>query len=203
MSEVAEVLSAWNRIVRWLEANAPVSAQALKPPATNEDIDRLNEYLGFEIPDVLDAWLRMNNGSTAKDSTAPISGGGMALISHAGSLIFPDGEVFLGCEEIMRRHAEYLQIASSIDDEDYWKRSWIPVVEKSDAPYGFLLDAERRGESAPVLRFGEGDYPEVCLPSLSGLLCPIADVLEHGEAAGSLMAYRRATVTDGRIEWAG
>lgn len=191
MSEVDEVVSAWNRIVRWLEVNAPASVQALRPPATDADIDRLNEYLGFEIPDVLEAWLRVNNGSTAKDSKRPIPGGGTALIAHVDSVIFPDGKVFHGCEEIMRQHAEYLHMARDMGDEDYWKPSWIPIVEKSDAPYGFILDAEQREGISPILSFSESSYPTPYASSLSGLLTPVAEVLEHGEA----------TATDGRVNW--
>ncbi|MFI6491055.1 hypothetical protein [Streptomyces sp. NPDC050564] len=57
--------------MRWLAANAPVSERALSAPATDEDIAGLRERLGFEAPEALEAWLRMNNGSTEKDSTAP------------------------------------------------------------------------------------------------------------------------------------
>jgi cell wall assembly regulator SMI1 len=201
MSQVDEVISAWERTVRWLKGHAPASAEALRPPAANEDIDRLNEHLGFEIPGVLEAWLRMNNGSSAKDATQPIPGGGVALIPHLDSLLFPVGRAFHGCKEIARRHGNYLHIAQDIDDEDYWKPEWLPVVETSDAPYGLILDSGPPGGNTPVLRFSEGSYPAPYLPSLGDLLRPMADLLEHGEAPGTVMEHQRFAVTDRRLDW--
>ncbi|MFE9767942.1 SMI1/KNR4 family protein [Streptomyces sp. NPDC005808] len=201
MSQVDEVTSAWERIVRWLEEHAPASAQALRPAATSEDISSLNERLGFEVPEVLKAWLRMNNGSTAKDTTRPIPGGGVTRIPHADSGLFPGGMVFHGCEEIAREHGEYLHLARGMNDEDYWKPAWLPVVALSDAPYGFILDAGQPGEAAPVLRFAEAYYPAPHLASLGDLLRPMADVLEHGEAPGTHLAHRRFIVTNGSLDW--
>lgn len=203
MSQVDEVISAWERIVSRLEERAPASAQALRPPATNEDIQRLNERLGFEIPDVLEAWLRLNNGSTAKDTTQPIPGGGVMRIPHADSGLFPSGMAFHGCDEIAREHDEYLHIARGMADEDYWKSAWLPVVALSDAPYGFILDAGQPGGAVPVLRFGEASYPRPYLPSLGDLLRPMADLLEHGEAPRTFLEHRRFTVTSGRLDWVG
>ncbi|MEV7344161.1 SMI1/KNR4 family protein [Streptomyces sp. NPDC093544] len=201
MSQVDEVISAWERIVRWLEDHAPASAQALHPPATNGDIHRLNERLGFDIPDVLEAWLRMNNGSTAKDTTQPIPGGGVALIKHVDSGLFPSGMAFHGCDEIAREHDDYLHIARGMADEDYWKPAWLPVIALPDAPYGFILDAGQPKGTAPVLRFAEASYPKPHLPSLGDLLRPMADLLEHGEAPRTFPEHRRFTVTSGRLDW--
>ncbi|WP_326665753.1 hypothetical protein [Streptomyces canus] len=96
-----------------------------KPDEVGAAWDRILGYesLGFGIPDVLEVWLRMNNGSTAKDSEKPIPGGGTARLPHRDSIIFPDGMRFLGCKEIAGRHAEYLHIARDIGDGDYWKTS--------------------------------------------------------------------------------
>ncbi|WNM33664.1 SMI1/KNR4 family protein [Streptomyces sp. Li-HN-5-11] len=196
-----KVVSAWQRIAGWLQEHAPASAEALRPGASDEEIATLNEHLGFEVPDALEAWLRLNNGSTAKDSRKNLPGGGIALLPHRESVIFPDGMRFLGCKEIADRHANYLHIARDIGDDDYWKSPWIPIAEKGDAPYGIILDAQASHDLLPLLRFSEGDYPSFFLPSLSGFLCPLADLLETGEAPGSVMEYKRSFVADGRICW--
>ncbi|MDQ0908475.1 hypothetical protein QFZ22_004460 [Streptomyces canus] len=158
-----------------------------------EEVARLNESLGFEIPDVLEVWLRMNNGSTAKDSERPIPGGGIARLPHRDSVIFPDGMRFLGCREMADQHAEYLHIARDIGDGDYWKVPWIPIMEKSDGPYGILLDRQNPPGSPSLLSYSEGDYPSSHLPSLGAFLQPLADLLESGGAP---------SVTEGRICWA-
>ena len=192
MPQDDEVASAWERIVGWLHRHAPASAEALRPGASDEELARLNESLGFEIPDVLEVWLRMNNGSTAKDSEKPIPGGGIARLPHRDSIIFPDGMRFLGCKEIAGRHAEYLHIAGDIGDSDYWKTPWIPIMETSDGPYGILLDTQNPPGSSSLLSFSEGDYPSPYLPSLGAFLQPLADLLESGGAP---------SVTEGRVRW--
>lgn len=201
MPKVDEVASAWERIVGWLRRNAPASAEALRPGASDEEIARLNEELGFDVPDVLEVWLRLNNGSTAKDSEKPIPGGGTALLPHPDSVIFPGGMRFLGCKEIADWHAEYLHIARDIGDDDYWKSQWIPVMEQSDAPYGIILDAQNPPGSPPLLRFSEGDYPTSFLPSLGDFLRPLSDLLETGQAPGSAVTHERFTVAEGRLRW--
>jgi cell wall assembly regulator SMI1 len=201
MSEANEVVSAWQRIVGWLQEHAPASAEALRPGASDEEIATLNERLGFEIPDILEAWLRMNNGSTAKDSRKAIPGGGIALLPHPDSMIFPGSMRFLGCKEIADEHADYLHIARDIGDDEYWKSPWIPIMEKSDGPYGIILNSETFSDPLPLLRFREGDYPSPFLSSLSEFLRPLADLLNTGEAPDSAMEYERFVVTDGRICW--
>ena len=201
MPQVDEVAAAWERIVGWLRSNAPASAEALRPGASDEEIAHLEEELGFEIPDVLEVWLRMNNGSTAKDSAKPIPGGGTARLPHRDSIVLPGGMRFLGCEEVARRRAEYLHIAQDIGDAEYWRPSWIPVMEKSDGPYGVILDARNPPGPPPLLTFDEGDYPSFFLPSLEDFLRPLADLLETSSAPGSVMEHERFTVTDERLRW--
>ncbi|MFJ2767619.1 SMI1/KNR4 family protein [Streptomyces sp. NPDC087300] len=152
-----------------MEVNAPLSAQALSQPATDEDIATLGRALRCEIPDVLEAWLRLNNGSTAKDSRRP-EAGGFKLIPHLGSKIFPGGEVFLDCQGIIDRYQNHLRIADDIGDEDWWKPSWIPALAETDAHYGLLLDAGHPGGTVPVLRFRETDNAKAYASSLGELL---------------------------------
>lgn len=200
MSDVDDVISSWGRIVRWLDLNAPGSFQALKPPATDAEISLLNSALGFEVPDVLEALLRINNGSTAKDAERPIPGG-IELLPHADSMIFPMGKVLHGCKEIVRQHAEYLYAAREMGDSEYWKESWIPVVEMPDAPYGFILDAEQKGGSCPLLSFSEASRPRPYADSLGDALGAVADVLEHGRPSALSLYGECAGVEGGRIVW--
>ncbi|MGQ4434408.1 SMI1/KNR4 family protein [Streptomyces sp. SAS_260] len=183
-----------------MEVNAPLSAGALNPPAGDEDIAQLRTALEGDIPDVLEAWLRMNNGSTAKDRREPIPGG-VRVIRHLDSAIFPSGKAFLSSQEMVAHRADYLRIAADIDDEDYWKPSWVPVIEMPDAPYGFLLDMKSEGESSPILSFAEGSYPRPYAPSLAHVLHALANAISHG--AGSAFSLSGAAVTsaDGRIKW--
>jgi hypothetical protein len=183
-----------------MEKNAPSSVEALNPPAGDEDISQLRSALGGDIPDVLDVWLRMNNGSTAKDRMDPIPGG-FSVVSHPDSVVFPSGKAFLSSREMIARRADYLRIAADIGDEDYWKPSWIPVIEMLDTPYGFLLDVKREGNGFPVLSFSEGSYPLPYAPSLVHVLNAVANVIDHGIGSAFSLSGAVVTAVDGRIAW--
>ena len=199
-SDAERVGQAWWSIVCWMEENAPLSAEALNPPAGDEDIARLRTALEVDIPDVLETWLRMNNGSTAKDRKEPIPGC-RRVVHHPDSAIFPFGKAFLSSQEMVAHRADYLHIAADIGDDDYWKPSWIPVIEMPDAPYGFLLDAKSEGESFPVLSYAEGSYPRPYAPSLAHVLHALTDAIRHGEGSEFSLSGAAVTAVDGRIAW--
>ncbi|MEU9735180.1 SMI1/KNR4 family protein [Streptomyces sp. NPDC048002] len=200
MSHADAVRLSWARIVRWLEENTPASAQALNPPATESDIRELRGSLGCPLPEVLETWLRLNNGSTAKDSRISTPGG-FRVTPHLDSKIFPGGEVFLDCRRIVDRYQNNLRVAEEIGDEDWWEPSWIPVLAEADAHYGLILDAGQRDGSVPVLAYRETDYPKRYASSLEELLSGVADMLEHDCGDGVLTRGRRASVREGRVVW--
>jgi cell wall assembly regulator SMI1 len=196
VSEVDEVHSAWGRIVHWLEANAPVSAQALCGPATDKDIASLREALGFGVPDVLEALLRMHNGSTAKDRTRVLPSGRVVPDRHLDSAIFPYGRILLGCSEIGEVYAKWRRSEEENGLEDYWRVSWIPVVQDFERQYyGYAVDAS--GASGfRVLEYGDGSVPSEAFPSLSVLLESFAGAMESGSWDGW-----PARVERGSLRW--
>lgn len=188
-----EARSAWGRIVHWLEANAPESALALGRPATDADIAGLREVLGFEVPDVLEALLRMNNGSTAKDTTRVLPNGRVVPVRHLDSAIFPYGKVLLGCAEIGEEYAKWRRAEEENGLDGYWRASWIPVIQDFERQYyGYAVDAS----GSPVLEYGEGSVPGVASPSLGALLNTFADALESGSWDGW-----PARVEKGSLRW--
>ncbi|MDH2391639.1 SMI1/KNR4 family protein [Streptomyces sp. HNM0663] len=198
MTEVDQVVSAWSRIVRWLGLNAPESARSLNPPATDQEIRQLNEALGSSLPESLEVWLRLNNGSTAKDVTKPIPGGGIQKIRNVDSVIFPDGLVFLGSEEIASEYHEYLHIARQMNSEDWWSTEWVPFAARYEEHDGWIINTADMN----VLRYSDSDYPTLRSSTLSELLTVIADTIEEGHAPPmSFLGGRVVTVERGRIEW--
>ncbi|MEU0103565.1 SMI1/KNR4 family protein [Streptomyces sp. NPDC006267] len=187
MSNSENITSPWARIVLWLESNAPISAQALNPPAQDDDINKLNEQLGFSVPQDLETLLRINNGSTAKGASS-LKPDETATLPHFSSAIFPRGHVFLDSQEIAAQHSQYLEFAREYEDSDYWQPEWLPVMQKIDAPYGFLLDTGQ-GE---IYSYSEGSYPARRYPSLSHILTRYADFMEQGLGC---------TVVDGTVLW--
>lgn len=199
-SDAERVRQAWWSIVGWMEENAPLSAEALNPPAGDEDIAQLRAVFDDDIPDVLETWLRMNNGSTAKNRRESIPGG-FRVVNHPDSNIFPFGKAFLSSQEMAAHRADYLHIAADIGDEHYWKPSWIPVIEMPDAPYGFLLEMKSEGEGFPILSFAEGSYPRPYAPSLAHVLDALSSAISHGAGSAFSLSGAAATAADGRITW--
>ncbi|MEE4546884.1 SMI1/KNR4 family protein [Streptomyces sp. V4-01] len=195
MSDTEDVRVAWGRTVHWLAVHAPASARALRGPATDEDLAGLRAALGFDVPDVLETLLRMNNGSTAKDTTRTLPSGRTAAAPHLDSAVLPPGRVLLGCAEMAEKRAKWQSFGET--PEDYWRACWIPVVHDFDgAYYGYVLDASGGAAGFPVLEFFEAGDPEQCAPSLGALLGSFADALELGR-----WGDWRAAVADGVLRW--
>ncbi len=196
MSGTEEVQSAWGRIVHWLAVHAPASGQALRDPATDEDIAGLRETLGFAVPDVVEALLRMNNGSTAKDTTRSLPNGRMAPVRHPDAAIFPYGKILLGSTEIAKEYAKWRRTEEENGLDGYWRASWVPVIQDLEGQYyGYAVDAS--GTSGiPVLEYGEGSVPAEASPSLAALLDSFADALESGSWGGW-----PARVEKGSLRW--
>ncbi|MET8961387.1 SMI1/KNR4 family protein [Streptomyces sp. NPDC004074] len=195
MSENEEVRAAWRRIARWITANAPSTAQALRGPATDEDIAGLRDALGFEVPDVLEALLRANNGSGAKDTTQTLPNGRVVPVNHVDSVIFPFGKVLLGCEEIVEARAQMLDMAQ--DAEGYWEPHLIPVIwDFERAYYGYALDASE-SSGFRVLEYAEVSPNETDpTTSLGELLTSFADGMDRGN-----WDVQRPRVVNGSLRW--
>jgi cell wall assembly regulator SMI1 len=163
-----------------LEINAPVSALALGPPASDTAVRILEDSLGFPVPEELEAWLRLNDGSTVRD---------------AESRIFPAVELFLDCHGIADRYRTCLRVAEEVGDEDWWRPSWIPVTA-ADGHYGLLMDAT----TGAVLAYTETDDPVRHAPSPGTWLTAVADALEGG-VADRLTRGFRPVVRDNRLVW--
>ncbi|MEU6055100.1 SMI1/KNR4 family protein [Streptomyces xanthochromogenes] len=63
MSEQVLVEGAWGRIEAWLEEHAPATAALLRPPASDADIDAVEESIGVVFPPALRAWYRLHDGT--------------------------------------------------------------------------------------------------------------------------------------------
>ncbi|MFD5406450.1 SMI1/KNR4 family protein [Streptomyces griseorubiginosus] len=195
-SETEEVQSAWGRVAHWLAVNAPASAQALGGPATDEDIAGLRAALGFEVPDVLEALLRMNNGSTAKDTTRSLPNGRVVPVRQRDAAIFPYGKILLGSTEIAEEYGKWRRTEEENGLNGCWSASWVPVIQDFEGQYyGYAVDAS--GTSGfPALEYGEGSVPAEAFPSLAALLDSFADALESGSWGGW-----PARVERGSLRW--
>jgi cell wall assembly regulator SMI1 len=178
---------AWDRIEKWLAANAPASAATLAPPASMEAIAKVQQQIGVPIPAELIAFLRrhdgagtnMRNGFTLPPFYIPMSAEG--IISEA----------MMMCDVL----------GSSGSDGSvgaWWHGQVIPIA--FDGGGGNLLLDQRPGRGG---RLGDHDeetdmmfttYPR----SLTELLEQTATSLETGSAA---LKHYHPKVVEGALEW--
>jgi cell wall assembly regulator SMI1 len=178
---------AWERIEKWLAANAPASAATLAPPASMEAISRMQQQIGVPVPAELIASLRrhdgagtnMRDGFTLPPFYIPMSAEG--IISEAKMM----------CDVL---------VSSGYDDNvgSWWHGQVIPIA--FDGGGGNLLLDQRPGRGG---RLGDHDeesdmmftvYPR----SLTELLEQTATSLETGRA--TLERYH-PKVVDGALDW--
>ena len=111
----SEIDALWQRIEVGLEKHSPKSLK-LGPPATDQELERLEFELGYQIPADLKASLRV----------------------HLGSGEFLEGYSFYDVGQILETHHMYLDCASPYtpypikpdpaDCDPFWHPGWIPIA---------------------------------------------------------------------------
>lgn len=112
----------FNKFKAWLKSNYEEGLNDLNPPATDSDIQELEQALGFSLPKDLAHCLRIHNGQG----------------SCAGGLF--DGAEFLSCSRILDEWHVWKGLAEDgfFEDnqaepdtgikEDWWNSKWIPFT---------------------------------------------------------------------------
>lgn len=155
-------------------------------------IDAAEEDMGTRLPPELQAWLLLNNGSTAKDVLE-----GCLYQPHPDSVFLPGDNVFLDLGQVVDEYRDLL--AGGAD----WQPGWIPFAQQSDTPYGYFLDAGAGSVQAPVMYFAEATLPKLAFPSLADFLEAMADALEGRvgiRALGNRVPYQ-PTIGEGFLRW--
>ena len=149
-----DVLSNWNRYVRWLEKNAPELMKSLQKGATDEQFETAEKALGISLPDDLKALYRVNNGQDSE-----------------GGYLF-DGYRLLSLEDMVDEwtvwknlldSGEFKETKSEPDDgvsSDWWHPKWIPITSMDSGDHHCLdLAPTQGGESGQIIEMWH-DSPE-------------------------------------------
>jgi cell wall assembly regulator SMI1 len=178
---------AWERIEKWLAANAPASAATLAPPASMYDISHMQQQIGVPIPAELIASLRRHDGAGRTLRNAFL----LPPFYVPSSAYSITSEAKVMCEVL----------ASSGSDESvgyWWHGQVIPIA--FDGGGGNLLLDQRPGRGG---RLGEHDeetdmvfdtYPR----TFTELLEQTATSLETGKAA---LGHYHPKVVGGVLDW--
>jgi cell wall assembly regulator SMI1 len=194
--------SSWRNIVAWCRENAPVTAETLRGPASEEALAAAQAEMGFEWPSELLAWLRVGDGARRA--------------FHAQ--LIPPGFIPMGVDEIMevwRRMIEVINLGGWLEPGEVeaseaglagtysapWCRSFIPVGD--DTTGVFLFVDLRSGPLTGCLREWEDGaaYPrEPNWDSVASMLADIDDALRTGQW-GDDVSRTMPTVEDGALKW--
>ncbi|MCX5315887.1 SMI1/KNR4 family protein [Streptomyces sp. NBC_00154] len=182
---MGEVGQAWQRVLSWLEVNAPVTASSVLPPVAVGEIDAAQERMGVVFPQELRAWLLITGLDEGPDD------------SVAGILPGLGGLLGLTAMESFYNFKMEIERDDPSDEPGlpFWHEQWVPIFSDSDACYGKFLDT-RTGQ---IGSFGDGDLPSFGVhESLSALFNETANLMgqityDAGGVVGS--------VQNGRLIW--
>ncbi|MCA1832882.1 MAG: SMI1/KNR4 family protein [Actinobacteria bacterium] len=196
----ALVQQSWRNIIAWCRENAPVTADTLRGPASEEALAAAQAEMGYEWPAELLAWLRVGDG---------------ALRTLQGDLI-PPGFIPMGVDQIMGDWRLMIEVIGDIVQPEEvkssegapagtysaaWCRSFIPI---GDYTTGDLLFIDlRSGPQSGCIREWEDGAAHLRKPnwdSIASMLADIDQALRAGQW-GDDETGRIPTVENGALRW--
>ncbi|WP_432972216.1 SMI1/KNR4 family protein [Dactylosporangium sp. CA-233914] len=171
----------------WLRRHAPATAAQLAPPATDEDIARLEAAVGFRLLPEVVTLLQWHNGAGDQD--------GAFTLGPLHSMLSADAIAKTAHMLIKINDKSRLEMP----DYHWWRRTWIPVTSDwcgahhvvdhgPDTPGRVLYWDHETGEELL------GPYH----PSLTAFVAELLDALRHGTPIGDL---RPIVTADGELDW--
>ena len=152
-SGVRDLAELWQRFENWLAEYAPGDYASLRPGASQDEVKRLEDGLGFSLHEDVRTTLRLHNGVTARRSgTEP----GAFLLGY--SLLDVDGVL-----EAHRDLLSLLEEAGEEGEEDLVvgrmaHRQWVPLARSVT---GDMLFVDHRGHylgEIGEMSFGDPEY---------------------------------------------
>lgn len=143
----------WQRFERWLRRNASGDYAALRPGASDTDISRLENGIGFSLHGELKSLLSAHNGVTLRRSSM-----------EPGAFLL--GYSLLGTERILEWHQNLASMAQEAVQEGYEEEvvgrtahdQWVPFAQSLT---GDLLFVDHRSDhygDVGEISFGDPEY---------------------------------------------
>jgi len=202
---MSDVAMHWARITNWLRANAPVTYGHLNAGASEEVIRQLESVVGT-LPDQLQEWLRLNDGSHWQSSgfmpelyyPLPCD----QIVEHWAmfrDIYFaaePDPEIGDMAEEIAEARAAVAGQAAEV-----WLPEFLPIMR--DNSTGNITVDRRRGDLKDCVSFletwSESTMSAARWRSIDEMLRHVADSMERGRTGGENSWVM--LVKDGELSW--
>lgn len=197
----ASVAESWKRIEAWLESNAPAVRKSLRGPASETDLDRLEETIGLALPDDVRESYLIHDGQSRLDIEEDEYIPGVFFGLFPLPLSYGEGVEWCWKNRISGEPDSYKEISPDTPGNRLssyppgavrlaqLRPAWVPLYwDSGRSCMGIDLDPGPRGISGQVIPFGWalglGDEERwVLAQSWAHFLEDIADELEAGHAA--------------------
>ena len=169
--------AAWQRIVAWVEAQAPDLLDFLEPPADRAELAEAERRLSMRLPVVLRTFYGLQNGTTGFAVFPALD----ADQSAFGPLPLDEMEFLEADEDDDTTEADF-DVDPGVRPE-FWHPNWVPFAAATDrGDYLMLhLASARGGRIGQVIEWrGETNERRLVAPSLDAMLERIADGMEAG-----------------------
>ena len=200
-----------NRIKQWVEENANQTLDHLNGPASSDDIKRVEEVIGIQLPDDFKEFLKIHDGE--------VGDGWLALLGNGNQL--------LSCNHIIKQYELDQQIGEDLYDPDmetieFWKdrvggnvifvngpvkplmlhRKWIPLTcMNGDVFRYFDFDPAPGGIPGQIIEVDpEGCCYEVIATNFSELLEKHLSELQAGDYVVDEEGYIESK-EEKRLDW--
>jgi internalin A len=170
----------WKFYTDWLKAKLKTYFDLLNSGASDEEIEKLENYLGVMLPDDFKILYKLNNGDN-KINVENI---------YMGSFL---GFEFLSIDRIISIHSDWKQYTvedyygSSFPENcikiQYTNTNWLPIFADSGGNYvGLDLDPDTKGTYGQIINFGrDEDNKFVIANSLDSFLEFIKTKIQSGQ----------------------
>ena len=203
----ATASTAWQRVVAWCAAHAPVTAAVLHGPADEEALAVVQAELGQVWPEDLVAWLQVSDGADRDLAAAIIPGGYIPIpigrIRTEWQLMTDIARELGGEENLAAVDSAPAGAASGL-----FSRSWVPMGDFTNGDLLFV-DLRPGDHHGAVCEWWNDDgfhgagQRGVLWTGVAQMAAAIADALEERRATAQVSGYRHLlpTVTDGVLRW--
>ena len=175
----------WKIYTNWLKTKLPKYAALLNSGASVGDIEKLENYLQFAVPDDLKILLLTNNGDSKLNSEN----------SFLGAFL---GFEFLSVDRIISVHEDWKNYVMNEYDGTsfpvnhikiaYTNPKWIPIFADSAGNYvGLDLDPDLDGVSGQIINFGRDEENKfVIAKNLNSFLEFVVGKINSGECDAAI-----------------
>lgn len=176
MPQQSPLASALDRLIRWLEANAPAIAQGLQPGLTRAQIEAQVQHLPFRLPEEVYQFYQWRNGGSI-ESTCGSS-------SHRVPIRLLYSYQLLSLEEAIAERSFaceiYCEVCEDEEDEASDPHHWLPLFADEGNYYVVKGDTESQATAAIFHSDSYSDELELEFDSLATLISAIAECFETG-----------------------